>query len=123
MARPVTTLVVFFVAFNLFAGVVVGVGIDSMLGIDATVDDPAFDEQADMSQDEVPTGTGSGESLLGLYNVLGGFVGSIYETLLPGLNLLERAGVPSFITTGILAPLFSILTVIALASYLRGYDL
>jgi len=69
MARPVTTLVIFFIAFNLFAGMLMTTGVAGAIGIDAAVgEDDAIDQQT--SNDGLETGTGSGSTLFGMYNVL-----------------------------------------------------
>jgi len=122
MARPVTLLVVFFVSFNLFAGVLSSTGVAGDLGIDA---EGAQSEKVGGVDGErnVSSGTGEGDDLFGLYNVLAGEGVGLFNAIFPGLAMLERAGVPSFITQGILAPLFGLLTTIASISFLRGTDL
>lgn len=123
MARPVTTLVVFFVAFNLFAGMLMSTGVASTLGLDAQVgEDGEFDKTTGDASD-IESGTPQGDNLFGMYNVLATQVGSLFDTIFPGLRMLNRAGVPAYITGGFLGPLFSVMIMIGTVSFLRGWDL
>lgn len=122
MARPTTVLLVFFLAFNLFAGVLVAQGVDEAIGIDATVGE--HDEYDDVSgRDSVETGTPRGDNLFGMYNVVTNQVKNIFTTIFPGLNMMDRAGVPGYITGGILGPVFSVVIIIEVISFLRGWQL
>jgi len=123
MSRPVTLLVVFFLSLNLFAGVLVSTGAAATLGINAEVGGDAKTEELNQTTDEAPTGSPSDGTLFGLYNVIGGFLSTIYDYVFPGLDMLERAGVPSFITDDILGNLFSLLIVIDIAAFVRGYEI
>jgi hypothetical protein len=123
MARPVTLAVVFFLALNLFSGVLIGTGAADTLGISAEVGgDQATDELEQKSGDGIPTGSPSDGTLFGLYNVIGGFLGGIFEYVFPGLNMLGRAGVPDYIT-GMLGTIFSLLITIDIAAFVRGYEI
>lgn len=123
MARPVTLLLVFFLSVNLFAGVLMSTGAAATLGIDAEVGgDAATDELTGDASKNVTTGSPSDGTLFGLYNVVGGFLSGLYEYLFPGLVMLERIGVPSFITKGILSPIFGLLITLFTASFVRGFD-
>jgi len=125
MARPVTTLVIFFFAFNLFAGMLLTTGVAGTLGVDANVgEDQEFNETKNDAKD-VSTGTSTGSTLFGMYNVLSSQLGKngIFGTIFPGLRMLRRAGVPAFITEGFLGPLFSVMMAIGMISFLRGWDL
>lgn len=122
MARPVTTLVVFFVAFNLFASMLMASGAAAAIGIDAEVGgDDAVADQTDRSG--VDSGSPTGSTLFGMYNVLSGQLSDIFGVIFPGLRMLERAGVPDEITGLFLGPLFSLFIVIGVMSFLRGWDL
>lgn len=123
MSRPVTTLVVFFVAFNLFAAMLMGTGVAAMLGIDAEVGgQQARQETVDNAKD-ISTGTSLGNTLFGMYNVLANGVSSLFGFIFPGLLMLERAGVPGWLTGGLLGPLFSIVIFVDVVSFLRGWGL
>lgn len=114
-------LVVFFVAFNLFATVLLSTGAAAALHLDADV---GGDETVDQAQDsEVDSGTSTGSTLFGMYNVLTEQVGQFFHSIMPGLQMLNRAGVPSYITGGILGPLFSVIIFVDLVSFLRGWGL
>lgn len=137
MSRPVTLLVVFFVSMNLLASVFMSTGVAAMLGLDASVSQPCPDDptqeqiqnipdcsvQDQTSNSGIETGTGQGQTLFGLRNILGGQVAGLFNTVFPGLKMLDRGGVPSYLIGGFLGPLFSVLLTIALLSYARGWDL
>lgn len=122
MARPVTLLVVFFLGANLFMGMLGAAGMGSMLGITTEV---GGDENVSeiTSKDQVNTGAPTGSTLFGMYNVLTGQITNIFHFIFPGLAMLHRAGVPSMITAGFLAPLFSVLIVFDVISFIRGWGL
>jgi hypothetical protein len=122
MARPITTLVIFFVAFNLFAGMLMSTGAAAAIGIDAEVgNDQAIEQRTGDS--EIQGGSGQGDTLADLRNVLVGQVADLVGVIFPGLEMLERVGVPTYITVGFFAPLFSVMTTIAILSFFRGWDL
>lgn len=140
MGKIVTTLVVFFIAMNAFGGIMVNQGIAADLGLDATVSQecpydnilettekqraPYPDCQAEYSTaKDLETGTGTGSTLFGMYNTLADGLSGVYENLFGGLVLLERAGMPGFLTKGLLAPVFSVLVLFQVASFVRGYNL
>lgn len=121
MAKPVTVLVVFFVALNLFAGTLAATGVDQTLGLDAsTGGDSAVDERT--SNDNVSGGTGTGETLTNLRNVLSNQFASLIGIIFPGLAMLNRAGVPQFITN-LLGGMFSVMTTIAVIRFFRSGEL
>lgn len=120
MARPVTTLVIFFVAFNLFAGMLSATGVAATIGIDSNV---GGDEITNDVNREVDTGSPTQSTLFGMYNALGAQVSGLFASIFPGLAMLNRAGVPGYITFGFLSPLFSVMSVIAVLSFFRGWGL
>lgn len=129
MARPVTLLVVFFLALNLFAGVLISTGAADTLGIDAEVggDEQREDVVNDTATDAngeggLPTGSPTSGTLFGLYNVVGGFLAGIFNYIFPGLRMLGRAGVPDSIIS-MLGSLFSVLMAIDVAAFVRGYQI
>lgn len=121
MSRPVTTLAVFFVAMNSFARVLRATGVDDALHLDANVG--TNDAVSKIPSEEIATGTPTGSTLFGMYNVLTGHLTNIYEVIFPGLAMLQRAGVPDYLTQMVLAPLFGLIVAVAVLSYLRGYSL
>lgn len=122
MARPVTTLVVFFVSFNLVAGLLSSMGIAAAFGINAEIGgDEAISDLRD-SVDEVPTGTGAGETLFGLYNVLATFVNTVFTFILPAVAMLENAGLHSDIADS-MRVLFVVLIAIDVVSFFKGWGL
>lgn len=136
MGRPLTKLVLFFLAMNLFAGAMVGMGVDQTIGLDTRLGEscptteptqeqidryPSCELVSDASDTE--TGTGQGSTLFGMYNTLSRGVNSLYEYVFPALTILERAGLlPDEIET-MLEVIFSFMIGIAVLSYTRGWDL
>lgn len=120
MARPVTTLVVFFVFFNLWAGLLMGTGAASELGVDTDVGgDEDFNETADQ---DIPSGDGIGETLFGLYNMLTRFLRNFVTLATAGVSMLGNAGVPSEYLK-LMRLSFGILIVIDLVSFYKGWGL
>lgn len=122
MARPVTTLVVFFLCFNLWAGIVTGTGVDSALGLNAETGGDGERESLQEAVNEVPSGSGAGDTLFGLYNVLTRFIDTMFGFLMPGLDMLNTAGVPIEYTDA-LQNLFVVLIAIDIVSFFRGWGL
>lgn len=104
-------------------------GAAATLGIDAEVgeDDELreLEERSTGDEDDnggLPTGSPSDGTLFGLYNVVGGFLSSAFTFIFPGLRMLGRLGVPEAIIN-MLGTVFTILTTLAVASFVRGYDI
>ena len=132
MARPVTLLVVFFVAMNLVAAVVNATGIAAAVGLGTQVGGDDIEEG--VPQDSVSTGAPTGQTLFGMYNVLAGQLSKFYGAVFPGLGMLRNTIVPNWIVgkpqaasafekVGILAPLMSVLIPIDIMAFLRGWDI
>lgn len=122
MSRPTTTLVVFFIAFNAFALMLMATGVSGAMGLDANVGGDEAVEDVQQQSDEIDSGSSTGNTLFGMYNVLSQQVGNILGVIFPGLGMLQRAGVPSYITT-FLASLFGVVLAIDVISFLRGWNL
>lgn len=122
MARPVTTLVVFFLCFNLWAGLLTATGTAGAIGLDTAVGGDGERESLQDSVNEVPSGSGAGDTLFGLYNVLTRFIDTMFGFLMPGLDLLNNAGVPQAYTDT-LQNLFVVLISIDIVAFFRGYNL
>lgn len=123
MARPITMLVIFFLCFNLFAGMLMATGAVGAIGLGSTsVGGDGATEDLRGETDSVPTGSGAGQTLFGLYNVLTSFVSGVFSYIFPGVAMLERAGVPGYIT-GMLNTVFSVLIAIDVVAFFRGWDL
>lgn len=123
MARPVTALVVFFLAMNLFAGMLGATGTDAMLGIDSDVGAGQATDDLQQQTNNVESGTSTGSTLFGMYNVLAGQISGFFHYIFPGLDMLHRAGTPGWITAGFLAPLFSVAIFVDVVSFFRGWGL
>lgn len=121
MARPVTLLVVFFLAMNLLAAAVPAhaIGIDTNVGGDEVQERTPDPNEAE----NVSSGAPTGSTLFGMYNVLSTQISNLFGAVFPGLRMLERAGMPGEITYGILAPIFALLIFVDVISFLRGWGL
>jgi hypothetical protein len=116
-------MVVFFLSINLFSGMLITSGAAETLGLSGQVevggDDAA--ETAQSQSNEISTGAPTGSTLFGLYNVLAGILGTIYEVVFAGPVMLSNAGVPSPITD-MLTAVIGVVYAMGLISFLRGYD-
>lgn len=121
MARPVTLLVVFFLSMNLFSGILISSGAAAGIGLDANVGGDEINQS--VPREDFDTGSPTGSTLFGMYNVLTTQIENLFRTVYPGLAMMERAGVPDYILYGFLSPVFSLLIVIDIASFLRGWGL
>lgn len=132
MARPVTLIVIFFIAMNLVAGVVNAVGIGQHLGLGTQVGSGDIDES--VPSNNIGTGAPTGQTLFGMYNVLAGQLSKLYGAIFPGLAMLRSTIMPNWLVgnpsatsafekVGILAPLMTVLIFIDLVSFLRGFSL
>lgn len=108
---------------NLLAGVYGGVGLFGNTDFNAAVGGgSAVSNTTGYAQETVETGAPTGSTLFGMYNVLAGGFNELIETVTAGPSMLSQAGVPSFVT-GMLTPLFAVVIVIDILSYLRGWGL
>lgn len=136
MGRPLTKVVLFFLAMNLFAGAMVGMGVDETIGLDTRIGESCpsnepTQEQIDKYEScklisdasETETGTGQGSTLFGMYNTLSRGVNSLYEYVFPGLAMLDQAGLLHEEIKTMLEVIFTFLIGIAILSYARGWDL
>jgi len=121
MPRAITTLLIFFVAMNAFAGAFMATGAADTLGLNSQVgEDDEFDRYE--NDQNVSGGTGQGDTLADFRNAAGAQLSSIFGAIFPGLRMLQRAGVPSYLIN-ILGSVFSTMFVVATLSFLRGVDL
>lgn len=133
--RALTFLAIFFVALNAWALMLQSTGVAATFGIggvnqqcpdnptDAqlqTVPDCSIENDAQRESFEAGSSTGS--TLFGMYNVVTKQVMGVLYVVLPGLNILARAGMPGFLI-GFCTDIFGVLLTITGLSYLRGYDL
>jgi len=122
MARPVTTLVIFFIFLNLFAGVLMSTGAAAAMGIETNVGgSDAVDEVT--GNDDVDSGAPTGSTLFGMYNVLASQVGGLFDIIYPGIEMMQSAGLPDYIANQILEPLASVIIIIDIISFFRGWGL
>lgn len=86
--RISTQLAIFFVAFNLLSGAMMGMGIHEDLGINLeTGDSEAIDTATNL--DRPDTGNSEGGTLFGMYNAAAGQFGKVVNTIGPGFKMLK----------------------------------
>lgn len=123
MARPVTTLLIFFLAMNLFAGLLMNTGVAADMGIETNIGgDTAVENTTSYANDTVDTGTSTGSTLFGMYNVLTEGVNTIISTVTAGHIMLAQAGVPTPITN-MLNVMFGVVIALDIISFARGWGL
>lgn len=123
MARPVTTLLIFFLFFNLFAAMLMSTGVAATIGVDTNIGGgEKVDQTLEKANGTVETGAPTGSTLFGMYNVLAQGVQTIVGTVTAGHTMLAQAGVPGAIT-GMLNALFGVIVVVDIISFIRGWGL
>jgi len=130
MSRPVTTLAIFFFALSIFSGTLQTTGVANDLGLTNNVGgSEAANEVSDTARN-AQTGAPTGSTLFGLYNVLGGQLSNILSIFNPGMRMLYNAGVPGWLVgnpftnqVGFLPPIASVIKLIGIISFLRGWGL
>lgn len=119
--RIIEVMVVFFLALNLFSGVVVSTGVAADIGLGGQVNvggDGAADQAQD-SAEEISTGAPTGSTLFGMYNVLAKTLGQLRTIAFGGPAMLANAGMPAFITTP-MSVLIAVVYGIGIIKFLRG---
>lgn len=122
MGRLLSTMLVFFLALNLFSGMLLSSGAAATLGLGGQVEvggDEKTDKATDAS-DKISTGAPTGSTLFGMYNVLAGILGTMYQVAFAGPVMLENAGVPGAIS-GMLKALVGMVYALGIIQFLRGY--
>lgn len=118
--RISTQLAVFFIAFNVLAGMMIGLGVDDDLGVSLETGSPDAIEQA-TDKDDVGLGNSVGGTLFGMYNQLTEQAGVVVNTIAPGFAMLKL-----FLPNAIVDPFATVagvFVVVDLLSYARGADL
>lgn len=121
MARPINVLFVFTYSIMLFGLLLQSSGVAGMLGLGLQL---GGQEAADSIESEtggnVETGAATGETLFGLYNVLGGRLGALLAAINPGLQMINNAGVPAFLMQDFVIPIATAIKTIGVIFFLRG---
>lgn len=98
-------------------------GVAGTIGVETNIGgDSAVQNTTDYANDTVDTGSPTGSTLFGMYNVLAGGVNTLTDTVTAGHTMLAQAGVPSVIT-GMLNVLFGVVIVVDIISFMRGWGL
>ena len=120
MARPSTILVVFVVTMNVMAGAMLAMGVPAAMGLDNQIHDS--DDVPTETEDNLPTGSGVGGTLFGMYNVLTQQAQGLFSAIFPALEMIRRAGVPAPLTAAG-GSLMSFIIIFDVLSYIRGWGL
>lgn len=123
MSRVISTLIIFSITLNLFSNMLIASGAAATLGLGNQVE-IGGDKAAQTAQDEsseVETGSPTGSTLFGMYNVLTTKLGQIRAVVFAAPYMLYNAGVPGAIT-GMFEVLFGIVYTMGIIKFLRGFS-
>ena len=123
MARPITQLAIFFLAFNLFSGFVMATGLGAMVGVETSVGGDQAVENATSQAEEYQTGAPTGSTLFGMYNVLSIGLSTLTAPITAGPTMLSQVGMPSALKNMVLIPIISVVYAIGILSFTRGWGL
>lgn len=116
-----TQLTIFFVAFNCFAGIVMGMGVAEELGINVETGNPEQIEQLS-NTDQVDLGNNVGSTLFGMYNRLTQQVGTLFYSIAPGFKMLKMF-LPNIWIDLFLSPIAAVIVTKDIIAFARGTDL
>lgn len=115
------TAMVFLLALDLFAGMLVATGINDTLGLSISPSDSgASDEIEGEFEEQQDTGAATQDTLFGLYNQLASSIGTLSKAINPGLNILNNAGAPKEIFNQFLYPIVTVIKGVGIAFFARG---
>jgi len=130
-----TQITLFFVAFNAFAGVLIGTGVAAELGVNVQTGSPeefeeitAPAEECDPdAQDanvacEIGLGNNVGSTLFGMYNQLTQQIGALFYSITPGFAMLKNF-LPDIWVDGFLSPIAVVVVTKDIIAFARGGDL
>lgn len=121
MPRAINTMLIFLFGLALFGGLLQSTGIAATLGLNTQLGaQEAANEVRSVANEDVTTGAPTGDTLFGLYNVLGGRIGELLGFINPGLTILSNAGVPDVFMEGFLIPLATLVKSLGVVYFLRG---
>lgn len=118
--RISTQLAVFFIAFNAFAGMLVGIGVADDIGLNMETGNPQQIEQV-TEKNDVGLGNSVGGTLFGMYNQVTQQAGAIFNSITPGFTMLKN-----FLPDKIVEPfrkIAALYVLVDLLSYARGFSL
>jgi len=117
--RITTTVVVFFIAFNAFAGIITASGLSDTWDTQPSAGEADALTEAQQEANDVSASGGGLSTLFGLIVSVGGSIGTIFSAALPGVDMLADSGVPLWFLGYATAPL-ALISAIELADWLRG---
>lgn len=82
-------IALFFIIFNVFAGIVGTMGVAAELGLSVETGNPSQLERA-TDQREPDLGASSGSTLFGMYNSLSDQLGTMFYSIAPGFDMLRN---------------------------------
>jgi hypothetical protein len=117
--RFTTTVVVFFILLNAFAGALQASGMTDIWDTEPDVNAPTALDRAQTSADNAEATGGALDTLFGLATSLGTVLATIFAGALPAVSMLADLGVPDFFLGYITAPVV-IISFVEIAEFLRG---
>jgi len=128
MAKAVTTLAFFFIALSLFSGTLHATGVADTLHLNQRTGGGEAVNTVQSQAQSVESGSPTGSTLFGMYNVLSDQLTGLFGIFNPGLRMLYNVGGPAWLfgspnQIGLLPPLASFIKFIGIVSFLRGFGL
>jgi hypothetical protein len=121
MPRAINTMLIFLFSLALAGGLLQSTGIAATLDLNGQLGaQEAANEVQAIAQEDVTTGAPTGDTLFGLYNVLGGRIGELLGMINPELTMLRNTGVPSAFIEGFLIPIATLVKSLGIIYFLRG---
>ena len=123
MAQKLTTnIVYFFAGMNAGAILLRQAGIDDLLGISTRTGGAEMTRQLGNEYQSVPTGSTTGETMIGMFTSLTQFLVDISTYIFPAMDMLSNVGVPDF-WIAFASTIASIVLLFDLISFLKGGNL
>lgn len=108
MARTSVNIAVALILINGAAGFFIGSGIAADWGIQPSVGGDDSIGEAESTAKNIEASSGTGSTLLGLYQAVTSSFSSLIQIVFAGPTMLNNLGVPAFITAFIFGPLYLI---------------
>lgn len=121
-SKLVAGLAVFFLVMNLWSGVLMSTGVGGMVGVDTRVGGDDAVDTVNQTAEDIDTGSPTGSTLFGMYNVLSDAFSSLSAPVTAGPTMLHRAGVPSILAFGLLQNVILAVYGYGIISLLMRYD-
>lgn len=106
MARPTVNIAILLILVNSGATFFMATGVAADWGISPEVGGDSEVDEIEQTANNVESNSGTGSTLLGLYDAVTGAFSSLIQIVFAGPTMLQNLGVPSEITAFFFAPLY-----------------